>query len=316
MCDARDKMAALERNRRRLWLYLGLGVAGGAGYALVNTLLDAQILSGRLVGILQPIHSLVDHVLPVLTGALLGAVVFAVGQRGRLAESERKRAEALRSRLEKVERDQALWVLAATVLHGVKNPLHSLGLLVDELALGESPPARLVERAQALIARISDELRVLQSLQTRNPAHRAALRLDQLASTLADDLRPMSAGVQIEVEAGVPVLAAADGIHVRLILENLVDNAVQGARGHGHASIAVRREGTHGVVLVCDDGAGPSPESTERLFDPLHSTKAGGLGLGLAVSRALARAMDGDVVYDGHIAGRTTFKLILPLEPA
>ena len=303
-------------DRRRLWMYLAVGVAIGGAYAVVDTLLDARILRGPLLGMLAPAHALVDHVLPVLTGALLGAVVFALGQRGRLAASERKRAEALRVRLEKVERDQAVWVLAATVLHEVKNPLHSLGLLLDELAANPSRPAELVERAQAQIARISEELQLLRSLQTQSQAHRSKVPLDELAATLADDLGPT--GIQLDVEAESPVLATADASHVRLILENLVENAVQAARvlgTQGRTSIAVRREGRQAVVLVHDNGAGPSPAVVARLFDPLHSTKPAGLGLGLAVSRALARAMDGDLLYDGHLDDRTTFKLVLPLEP-
>ncbi len=307
----------MERDGRRLWSYVAIGTAAGIVYAVVDSLFDAQIVRGRL-GALAPLHELVDHVLPVVTGALLGAVLFAAGQRGRLAQSERKRAEALRLRVEKVERDQAVWALAATVLHEVKNPLHSLGLLLDELAASRSGPRELVERAQAQIARISDELALLRSLQRRDVAAPAAVRLDELVGALADDLRPITDGVPLTLVAGAPVVAVGDASRIRVIVENLVETAVHAARASGSArmELEVRSDGGHAVVLVRDSGAGPPPEMEARMFDPLHSSKSGGLGLGLAVSRALARAMNGDVRYDGRAGGWTTFRLTLPLEAA
>jgi signal transduction histidine kinase len=100
---------------------------------------------------------------------------------------------------------------------------------------------------------------------------------------------------------------------VRTILENLVDNSLHSLRTQGGSTVTVQlsAEPTRAVVRVCDDGP-PLPASVRSsLFEPLRTTKAKGLGLGLPIARALARAMKGDLwVDDGE---PTAFRLELPL---
>src|SRR5262249_20147545 len=82
-----------------------------------------------LTGPLKSAHTLVDRTFPVLVGGLLGVSAHYLRLRKQLtaAEEAAARAEALRVRLQRVERDQAVWVLVATVLHELNNPLHALG---------------------------------------------------------------------------------------------------------------------------------------------------------------------------------------------
>lgn len=307
----------MKHRRRRLWTHLTVGTAAGILYSMVDLLFDAQLQHGRL-GALGPLHEFLDHVLPVATGTLLGAVIFASSQRARLVELERRRAEALRLRVEKIERDQAVWVLAATILHEVKNPLHSLGLLLDEVAANRAASPELVERAQAQIARISNELGLLRSLPRRDDAQPEPLRLDEVAASLAEELRPVLHGVEVKVVASAPVFAVGDAARLRLVLENLVENGAQAARGQQAArvEVSVENEGQGAVLQVRDNGPGPAPEAVPHMFDPLHSSKPSGLGLGLAVSRALARAMRGELTYSGQVDGWTTFRLELPASAA
>jgi len=60
-------------------------------------------------------------------------------------------------------------------------------------------------------------------------------------------------------------------------------------------AVSCRREGQRAVVGVVDSGKGLSSEMQERLFEPYFSTKTNGIGLGLAISQNLARAMDGEI---------------------
>jgi signal transduction histidine kinase len=68
------------------------------------------------------------------------------------------------------------------------------------------------------------------------------------------------------------------------------------------------------VVRVCDDGPPLDPEARTTLFEPLRTTKTSGLGLGLPIARALARAMRGDLSLEE--AGPKAFRLELPLRSA
>ena len=104
-----------------------------ATYVAFDLVSEAKLKAGTLTGMLADAHSVIDHLIPVLAGALIGLSVYHLRLRARLAAAEEAagRAEALRVRLLKVERDQAVWVLAAAVLHELNNPLHALGLLLE-----------------------------------------------------------------------------------------------------------------------------------------------------------------------------------------
>jgi signal transduction histidine kinase len=86
------------------------------------------------------------------------------------------------------------------------------------------------------------------------------------------------------------------------------------AAGGGIVTIRLAREPGMAVVSVEDDGPPFDERAKDTLFDPLRSTKTHGLGLGLPIARALARAMRGDLALAD--AGRKAFRLELPLPPA
>src|SRR5215831_16505555 len=134
--------------RPRLLVYVVAGGLAGLAYVVFDILSEARIRSGTLTGSLADAHAIVDHVLPVVAGILFGVAWHSLRLRAQLAAAEKaaSRAEALRDRLQKVERDQAVWVLAAAVLHELNNPLHALCLLLDELA-----GAELVEAERAAL---------------------------------------------------------------------------------------------------------------------------------------------------------------------
>ncbi|MEO7072836.1 MAG: ATP-binding protein [Rhodanobacter sp.] len=137
------------------------------------------------------------------------------------------------------------------------------------------------------------------------------LRAEPSAPTLVQDYDP-----------SVPELLA-DPDRLQQVLLNLLRNAMQA----GAATLTVRTRVEHGVRLgerlwrsalrvdVRDDGPGVSDAVREQLFQPLVSGRADGVGLGLALSRELAREHGGDLRCSSH-PGDTVFSLYLPLEHA
>ena len=166
-------------SRPRAARAVAVGLAAGVAYAVVNRAFDVRTAYGSLPTALAPVHAFVDQVLPLIAGALLGLAAHYVRLRARLAREERARVEELESRLRGVERDQAAWVLAASVLHEVKNPLHSLGLVLDELphAKDEQERADLVAKAQAQIGRVDERLAELRRLPTTIRGPRICVQL-------------------------------------------------------------------------------------------------------------------------------------------
>jgi two-component system, LuxR family, sensor kinase FixL len=299
--------------------YVALGTLAGVVYVVFDLLAESKLESGTLTGVLADAHGVIDHIAPVLVGALLGVCAHYFRLRAQLsaANEAASRAEALRIRLQKVERDQAVWVLAAAVLHELNNPLHALGLLLDEQAGEKDETLRtdLVRRMRAQADRALAQLAILRSMRSLAEPEFERIALNHVVTALANDVGSLAAeqGLAVHVDARHPVLAHADPTYVRTILENLLDNSLHALRGNAGGLIKIRLEVEDGraVVRVCDDGPPLDAHVRATLFEPLRTTKTQGLGLGLPIARALARAMRGDLSFDD--AREKTFLLELPL---
>jgi signal transduction histidine kinase len=295
-------------------------MAAGLVYVFFDALSESRIESGTLTGFLASAHAVVDRTSPVLVGALLGVCVHYLRLRSQLAAAQEAaaRSEALRTRLHKVERDQAVWVLVAAVLHELNNPLHALGLLLDELGTCDGDDARradLVERARAQADRALAHLRALRSMRGLGEPELQRIALDRVIASVAHDVGSLAAedGLTIRTECANAVRANADPSYVRTIVENLVDNSLHALRagGGGVVTVHVASEDGRAVVRVSDDGPPLDAAARASLFEPLRSTKTHGLGLGLPIARALARAMRGDLSLEESSA--KAFRLELPL---
>ena len=303
----------------RLLTCVAVGAFVGLAYVAFDVLSESRIGHGTLTGLLANVHAVVDRVSPVVVGVMLGLSAYALVLRKDLAAAEAgaSRSEALRGRLLKVERDQAIWVLAATVLHELNNPLHALGLLLDEYGCEPSERKRveLVERVRVHADRARQHLAVLRSLRGRTEPNLQQIDLADIVRSLAADLGEIARedGIEVRAECDPAIEARADATYVRTILENLVDNSLCALRGAGGGRISVRlrSEQDRAVVSITDDGPPIDDEARDHLFEPLRSTKTQGLGLGLPIARALARAMSGDLTLEAT-EGKM-FRLELPM---
>jgi signal transduction histidine kinase len=298
-----------------------LGAAAGLAYVVFDVVSEARIGRGTLQGPLAQAHAVIDHTLPVLVGALLGVCIHSIRIHARLrvAEEAASRADALRLRLQRVERDQAVWVLTATVLHELNNPLHALGLLLDELSATENDAPRqaeLVKRAWGQANRALTHLKALRAMRSVREPELESIALDEVVQSLAGEVGSLASeeGFAVHIESEGRVFAHADPTYVRTILENLLDNSLQALRGRAQGSITIElgSERERAVIRVRDDGPALDSGVRAALFEPLGTTKAHGLGLGLPIARALARAMQGDLVFEDS-SGKA-FRLDLPLQ--
>lgn len=302
----------------RVLIYVALGLVGGALYAMLNTTFDALSAEGRNFGTLGAIHSVVDRGIPLLTGALIGVGVHYFHVRSALARAETTRAQILHDRLHRVERDQAVWIVAAATLHEVNNPLHSLGLLLDELAvLGpDEEPMRteILASARANADRVRERLLALKVAADGARPQAATIALDQEVAQVVAEMEPLAGAQQITLSAdrAEPLQVQGDSVFLRIILENLVRNALDAVRDReGGVDIQVLSEGDDAVVQVSDEGPGVPAKIAETLFEPLFSHKAQGLGLGLSIARALARSMGGELSLVERSGWSTSFSLRL-----
>lgn len=305
--------------RSRIAWPVAIGLLGGAAYAALNRFFDVRFRAGELGGALGVLHDVFDLASPLAVGTLLGLGVRALGLRAEVAALAARREEDLRTRLQHIERDQAVWVVVASALHELRNPIHALGLLLDEAAtVGEADPveaARLVERARDQAARAGGRLAELKAIPSLGRPTLADVEVASLVDDVVAERAPLAAegGVRIVFAGDADARAHADAAYVRIIVANLLDNAIEASRGaHAHVSVDVGRDDARVRVRIADRGAGLGADAS--VFDPLRTTKTHGLGLGLSIARALARAMGGDVRHEPTSDG-TAFVVELQAAP-
>lgn len=213
----------------------------------------------------------------------------------------------------------------ASISHELRTPLTALSgfsaALADNTIELCSQEARevvdlLSGQAQEAADIVEDMLVVFRSTSGQ-------VAVDVTTACLATEAETVAAAVEASrlpdsktiVLDTVPVAVAADPLRLRQIIRNLVTNAIR----HGGDSITVRTwaEADGGVVLVADDGPGFDADETEKLFQPYGrsrktDTKTGSIGLGLTVSRQLARQMGGELSAR-RAEDLTLFELRLPL---
>jgi two-component system sensor kinase FixL len=125
--------------------------------------------------------------------------------------------------------------------------------------------------------------------------------------------------VQTAADAGS---AFMDRVQVQQVVINLVRNAAQALRGDpersaagagGEVVVSVRRAADGGCeVAVADSGPGIAPEVRDRLFEPFATTKRDGMGVGLAICRAIVEAHGGRLWAEPHPGGGAVFRFVLP----
>jgi C4-dicarboxylate-specific signal transduction histidine kinase len=116
---------------------------------------------------------------------------------------------------------------------------------------------------------------------------------------------------------GDDAVVRADPVALEQIVHNLVGNALQALdevpRGERRLVLRVERGDGRGVLAVRDSGHGIAPEAMTRLFEPFYTTRADGLGLGLALCATLAAGMDGRVTVRPAPPRGAEFRVELPL---
>jgi signal transduction histidine kinase len=314
----------MRKPGRRDWrpaLYILLGAAAGALFVAFDLHAETRMRHGTLHGFLSQAHAVIDHTLPIIAGALFGLGGHYLRLRGELrsAEERASRADALRQRLDKLERDQAVWVLAATILHELNNPLHAIGLLLDEVGdsgLDDKPTRdEFLARAAVQSDKALSALRRLRSLRNLESPRFDSVALDRVLASLAADADALATqyGLRVRLRLGAHVHAHGDQTYIRTIVENLIQNSLQALRprGSGEITISLGTTPSCAVVTVTDDGPPLEQTQARGIFTPLQSTKQTGLGLGLPIARTLARAMHGDLILD--LNDYKTFRLEIPM---
>ncbi len=247
--------------------------------------------------------------------------------------TERKRAEQALSKAQeeiaRVSRASTLGELAASIAHEVNQPLGAV--VVNGHAclrwLQARPPSgseataaveriiRDANRASAVIARIRAFLK-------RDEVRRDLIDADGVIREVIELVRPEAAkqGIRIRHSPAAelpPVLA--DRIQLQQVVLNLLLNGIEAmvdtAPAQRVLAVATRAHDKDSVAIdVRDAGHGIGADDRDRIFDAFHTTKAEGMGMGLAISRSIVESHGGRIWVTPHTGPGVTFSFTLPCE--
>jgi len=220
------------------------------------------------------------------------------------------------------DRHQLLERLAAGLAHELKNPLGALNLnlqlLEEELTASGALPDESADRLHV----ISSECRHLEEVLDNflRYARKRTLVLEEVSiNRIVEEvltfLRPETSRVGIEVRTHFQEMlptSTADVALLKQALMNVVLNAIDAMPDGG--SLTVRTLALQGEVSVAfaDTGAGVTPAARPHIFEAYFSTRKGGMGLGLAITRRILEAHGGSAVLDNPPGGGCTVTVTLP----
>lgn len=298
----------------QLWLFVfaggGAGLLAGviAGVVTVRTLRDRQRLSGLAASPQQP-------ELQSVTASEASHSIHQVDTQ-------------TQDRLREIAH------MTGGLAHEIKNPLSTIGLntrllgeLLSELDLPPEQASRLTRRADAL----RREIERLEGILTDFLEYAGEPRLDAFPTDLNELVRDVTdfflpqaqqRGIRLHVQLAPDQLVAdVDGAQLKQAILNLMLNAVQAIESQPQQDehsrqreLIVRtvRENDGIAIHVTDTGPGMDASTLERIFHPYYTTKAGGSGLGLPITRKLVEAMGGKLALHSEPGRGTDVRMRFP----
>jgi len=259
-----------------------------------------------------------------------GAIVRWFGTNTEIEDRKRAEAELKRLTAEATEANTAKSAFLAAMSHELRTPLNAIGGYAQLIEMGVRGPVTEEQRVDLLkIQRSKNHLDALVSdvlnfakLGSGTIEYRMKeIDIGPAIQSVLDMVMPQINEKQLTLAPlTIPndLVITADEDKVRQILLNLFANALKFTPAGGRLSLEVQCAAEWVRIAVSDTGIGIPAEQHERIFEPFVQAKRAinpgdqGVGLGLAISRQLARAMGGDLTVRSEVNVGSTFTLTLP----
>jgi signal transduction histidine kinase len=270
-----------------------------------------------------------------ISTALRGALLFQERRRAeealkkyseRLEEMVEERTRELRDAQEQLIRKEKLAVLgqlAGGVGHELRNPLGAIKNAIYFLNMVlEEPEPEVKETLEILQKEVATSERIISSLldfaRAKPPARRKVDLNHVIKEALSRTAVPENVEVVSQLDETLPIILA-DPDQLGQVFGNIILNAVQAMPEGGQLVVKTSEvseklpKSEWVAVSFADTGVGISEENLGKIFEPLFTTRAKGIGLGLAVTKALVEGHEGTIEVQSELGKGSTFTVRLPI---
>jgi signal transduction histidine kinase len=262
--------------------------------------------AGRVCGVISA---------SIILFVLLSEITALYGQLVRAVFAERREREARRMTGDAV---------AMTIAHEVKQPLAAMVTTAGTGLRWLNRPSPDVDEAKSAFKQIAAAghragavIDAVRAMFEKQPLSMTRLDLndviDEALTFARGDLQAHGIQIQVETDKGLPPVAG-DRVRLQQVLLNLITNAIDSMATVAGPRVLHVRSTLHDdgvMVSVADTGTGIATPDLERIFDPLFTTKAHGMGMGLSICRSIIDAHDGRLWVAQNTPRGTVFQFVL-----
>jgi nitrogen-specific signal transduction histidine kinase/integral membrane sensor domain MASE1 len=227
--------------------------------------------------------------------------------------------------LVRMGRVSALAELSASIAHELNQPLTAIASNASACLRWIASGTTDGDLRGALKDVVSDSHRASQIVQrtkemfTNRAVEKTVVDLNEIVRDVIEltwtRLRKDDVRLEVDLDSRIPAVEA-DAIQIKQVLLNLILNAADAMEDVRERPrvlrIASGRDEHGAVIIVCDTGTGFHASDLERLFEPFYTTKADGIGIGLAISRSIVDSHGGMMWAEANPTGGATFRFSLP----
>ncbi|OPY01277.1 MAG: Sensor protein ZraS [Syntrophorhabdus sp. PtaB.Bin184] len=226
--------------------------------------------------------------------------------------------ERMKEHMERDERLMAMGEMAARISHEIKNPLGSMELFLSMLMAGKM---RVRDRkyVEYILFGVKTIDRIINNILSYTRPRELSLKEGELRSVVGETLEFMSVStsvrdIDLEFAPASEGRALIDPDMLKLVVMNLVSNAMDAAGPGGRIKVDIRENERYGVLVVSDNGPGMTEELRRNIFNPFFTTKDKGVGLGLFIVYNIVKAHGGSIEVESEEGSGSSFLIYIPKE--
>lgn len=238
-------------------------------------------------------------------------------------KSAQEKVQSLQTELIHVSRKSAMGAMAATLAHELNQPLAAIINYVAGTRRAINSPEQAkdilesgLEAIETCAFRASDIIRRLRAMTSENAGRRQPINPNPLIRD-AGSLAMVGADetVILRYDLADGAVVSVDPVQIQQVLISLINNAFEAVQESSRREITVTTSVAGGAVRICveDTGHGIPAEMLKTLFESFVSSKPGGMGVGLSISRTIIEAHGGKISAANRETGGASFCVALPL---